>query len=75
MSKLTDYLKEQPPLERFEIQSGDFKEIGGIGKDLITLSKKGPKMDTRKFLSKLRDLEDELANMTTEIENFLRPHG
>lgn len=75
MSKLQDYLKEQPPLERFDVSKAIMLDIQGIGKDLQLLAKKAKKMEGGKVLSSLRDYEDEINAVAQDLEDYLRPHG
>jgi hypothetical protein len=75
MSKLQDYLKEQPPLERFDVSKEIMKEIASLGKDLITLSKRAKNMEGGEALSRLNDFYDELWSIKDDLETYLRPHG
>jgi hypothetical protein len=70
MSKLQDFLKEQPDLERFDVPLDIISDINQIGKDLITLAKKAKKMDGAKFTSKLRDLYDEMDAYIRDMEDY-----
>jgi hypothetical protein len=75
MSKLHDYLKEQPELERFDVSKAIMKDIAGLGKDLIALSKKAKNMNGSLVLSGLNNYYDELWEIKEDLETYLRPHG
>ncbi len=75
MSKLHDYLKEQPPLERFDVSKETMRQVAGLGKDLITFSKRAKKMSGREATSRLNDFYDELWAIKDDLETYLRPHG
>jgi len=75
MSKLQDFLTEQPPLERFDVPKPIMGDLAGLGKDLISLSKKAKKMEGRKALSEIRNFYDELWAIHEDLETHLRPHG
>jgi len=75
MSKLQDFLTEQPPLERFDVSKEIMKQIAGLGKDLIAFSKKAKKMSGREATSRLNDFYDELWAIKDDLETYRRPHG
>ncbi len=70
MSKLHDFL-EQRDLERFDTSKQAIKDIAGIGKDLISLSKKAKNMNGSLVLSSLNNLYDELWEIKEDLESYL----
>ncbi len=71
MSKLTDYLKEAKDFEAYDVPKETARDIAGISKELMTLSKKASKADGRKTLSSLKDLYDELHFVIQDFELYL----
>jgi hypothetical protein len=71
MSKLSEHLNEIRGLERFDTKKETLSDIASIGKDLISLSRKGSKMDGSKTLSRMRDLYDELYLSIQDLEDYL----
>ena len=61
-------------LERFDAPNATLKDITGIGKDLIALSKRAKHMDGSAVLSKMRDLYDELHFTIEDLESYLAGH-
>jgi hypothetical protein len=47
------------------------KQIAGLGKDLITFSKRAKKMDGSEALSRLNDFYDELWAIKDDLESHL----
>jgi hypothetical protein len=71
LKRMEKFLTEQPDLERFDTSKQAIKDIAGLGKDLITFSKKAKKMDGSEALSRLNDYYDELWEIKEDLESYL----
>jgi hypothetical protein len=71
ITRMEKFLTEQRDLERFDVSKVIMNDVSQIGKDLMTLAKKGKKMDGSKFLSMMRDLYDELDAYIRDMEDHL----
>ena len=71
ITRMEKFLTDQRDLERFDVSATVMNDVSQIGKDLMTLAKKGKRMDGSKFLSMMRDLYDELDAYIRDMEDYL----
>jgi hypothetical protein len=71
ITRMEKFLTDQRDLERFDTSKQAIRDIAGIGKDLITLSKRAKSMNGNLVLQSLDNLYDELWAIKEDLESYL----
>lgn len=71
VERLSNFLGEFYGTQRFDVSKEVLNQLSNIGKDIVKLVKQGKNMEGSKFVSRMRDLEDELHFTIEDFERYL----